>query len=116
MTLEIQPVSVRKDLGLEFPMVLKQMTEQEAKEYHRNRRKQIILDYAKRQKQKQRSVTQKEKDKDFEEIDEFQTWIEARINEPAKSWERWDGMIEEWEPWDRFGNPVNRWRRYYKSR
>jgi hypothetical protein len=70
-----------------------------------------ILEYAKRQQK--RTVTDKEKD--FEEIDEFQNaWVEQRIKEPASSWERWDGMIEEWEPWNRYGEPVNIWRRYKK--
>jgi hypothetical protein len=35
MTLENQPVSVRREL--EFPMMLKQMTVQETKEYHQKR-------------------------------------------------------------------------------
>jgi hypothetical protein len=75
-------------------------------------RRQKIYEYARRQEQ--RSVTDKEKD--VEQIDEFQNaWVEARIKGPASSWERWDGMIEEWTPWNRFGEPINQWR-YYKKK
>jgi hypothetical protein len=72
-----------------------------------------ILEYAKRQKQ--RSVIDTEND--CQDITECQQeWVEARINirKPASSWERWDGMIDEWTPWNRFGEPINQWR-YYKK-
>jgi hypothetical protein len=70
---------------------------------------QKIKEYAERQKKR----TAAEKENDFQDIDEFQNeWVEARMKGPRRSRERWDGMIEEWEPWNRFGEPVNRWRRY----
>ena len=75
-------------------------------------RRQKILDYAARQAKR----TAAEKAKDCQDIDEFQNAsVEARIRAPASTWERWDGMIEEWEPWNRFGEPVNKWR-YYKKK
>ena len=89
-----------------------EMTEEEAKAYHKHKRRQIILDYATRQLQR----TDIDKETDFEELIWFQEpWVETRMSGPPRSWERWDGMIEEWEPWNMFGEPVNRWR-YYKKK
>ena len=74
-------------------------------------RKRKILDYATRQKQR----TEAEQENDFQDITEHQAeLIERRIKGNARSWERWDGMIEEWTPWNRFGEPINQWRRYKK--
>lgn len=78
---------------------------------HTERRIKKILEYAKRQEL--RSVTEKEKD--FEDINEFQNhWIKARMEGPASSWKRWGGVIDEWTPWSRLGEPVNIWRYYRK--
>jgi hypothetical protein len=73
---------------------------------------QKILEYAERQKKR----TSAEKENDFQAIDEFQQgWVDARIKGSKRSWEVWnadDQVKEEWEPWDRYGQPVNRRRRY----
>jgi len=74
-------------------------------------RRQKIIAYAKRRKLR----SNKEKENDFHAIDEYQDeWIEYRMSGPARSWERWDGVVEEWTPWNRFGEPINQWR-YYKK-
>lgn len=69
-----------------------------------------ILDYAKRQSKR----TDTEKKKDFERLNQEQDgWVKRRMAGPAWTWERWDGMIEEWTPWGSCGEPINVWR-YYK--
>jgi hypothetical protein len=74
-------------------------------------RAQKILNYA--TKQAQKSFTDKEKE--FEVIDEYQhAWVDHRMKGSARSWARWNGVIEVWEPWNRYGEPVNIWR-YYKK-
>jgi hypothetical protein len=88
---------------------LTQVINQELPDYKQIRRLKIEA-YAKRQEQR----TDVEKENDFQQIDEFQAeWFEKRMKGNARSWERWHGMIEEWEPWNRYGEPVNIWR-YHK--
>jgi hypothetical protein len=107
MTLEIQNVTSRKEL--QFPMILRQMTEEEAKEYHKNKRIAAIRNFAER-----RPRPKLDPYADFDDLNiEQQEWVEGQLNE-SRSWERWHGMIEEWEPWNRYGQPVNIWR-YYKK-
>lgn len=68
------------------------------------------LDFANRQSKR----TDTEKKKDFERLNEDQEgWVKRRTAGPAWTWERWDGMIEEWTPWGSCGEPINVWR-YYK--
>jgi len=89
-----------------------QIHEHEAESDYAEIRRLKIVAYAERQNQR----TDIEKENDFQDIYEFQNkWIEHKINEPSRSWERWDGTFEEWEPWNRFGETVNIWRRYKKK-
>jgi hypothetical protein len=46
MTLEIQPITIRKEL--EFPIMLKQMTVQETKEYHLKRLERLCKESIKK--------------------------------------------------------------------
>ena len=67
-------------------MVLKQLTDVEAKLYHRKSRARIILEYIERQVEK--SVT--DRVKDYEPINEYQSeWVDNRLKGDAISWERW---------------------------
>lgn len=43
MILEIQPIDVTTKKELEFPIMLRQMTDQETKEYHLKRLHELIL-------------------------------------------------------------------------
>jgi hypothetical protein len=77
----------------------------------RENRRIKILEYAQRYSKR----TDTEKESDFEDINEEQEeWVKKRITAPSWAWQRWDGIIEEWTPWNRFGDPINQWRCYKK--
>src|SRR4249920_2113242 len=101
MTIEVMPAEEKKQIqSMQTTAIqLKQMTEEENKAYHMQRRRRIILDYA--AKHVQRTIIDREVD--FEKLTWFQEhWVQTKMSGTARSWERWGGMIEGWEPWNRY--------------
>lgn len=72
------------------------------------RRIDKILDYAARQRNKSKF----DKNRDFQRLTlNEKNWVERRMKGPQRSWERWNGEIEVWEPWGFLGSPINKWSR-----
>jgi|GEM_PF-6181244 len=77
------------------------------------RRNSQIKNYSICRKSKKLSGSHNEKD--FVELDEYQQQcVDHRMKGNARSWEPSNGIIEEWTPWNRYGEPINIWR-YYKK-
>jgi hypothetical protein len=99
MTLEIQAVTYRKEL--QYPIMLRQMTDEEFKAYHRKRLEKLFKKSAEQIPQQQSRNQEQKK------------WIKRKMNQPTECWKRWDGIVEEWTPWGMFGDPINIWRAWH---
>jgi len=74
------------------------MTKQETKEYHLKKLYEL-------------SITSLGEIPQLEDPTwDQEQWVKSRMIAPAWTWQRWDGMIEEWTPWSRSGEWINQFR------